>query len=34
MPTSAVMGLKADIPEMLILKDLVKFLGDNGALPY
>jgi len=31
MPTSAIKGLKGDIKEMLILKDLVAFLGANGV---
>lgn len=31
MPTSAIKGLKGDIKEMLILKDLVVYLGANGV---
>ena len=31
MPTSAIKGMKGDIKEMLILKDLVTFLGANGV---
>jgi thiosulfate/3-mercaptopyruvate sulfurtransferase len=31
MPTSAIKGMKGDIPEMLLLKDLVKFLEENGV---
>ena len=31
MPTSAIKGMKGDIQEMLILKDLVKFLENNGV---
>lgn len=31
MPTSAVKGMKGDLREMLILKDLVTFLGANGV---
>ena len=33
MPTSAIKGMKGDIQEMLILKDLVKFLEANGVSP-
>lgn len=31
MPTSGVKGMKGDLKEMLILKDLVTFLGANGV---
>ena len=33
MPTSAIKGMKGDIQEMLVLKDLVKFLEANGVSP-
>jgi thiosulfate/3-mercaptopyruvate sulfurtransferase len=31
MPTSAIKGMKVDIQEMLVLKDLVNFLEENGV---
>jgi len=31
MPTSAIKGLKLEIPEMLILKDLISYLEENGV---
>ncbi|MCG6878770.1 MAG: hypothetical protein LJE96_06435 [Deltaproteobacteria bacterium] len=33
MPTSAIKGMKVDVQEMLILKDLVKFLEEKGVSP-
>ena len=33
MPTSAIKGMKGDIQEMLILKNLVKYLEENGVSP-